>query len=143
MSEKIYGWLLKLYPVRFREEYAASMLQLFRDRLQAEQGGFRQLRFLLDMMIDLSISIPREHRRQNAPAPALEGLRLSEEAVTSMTKRRAILPAVCVCVFVLVGFTAGWLGNSERVLLSLLVALVVSPVIRTMLASPRWRRHRE
>ena len=143
MSEKIYGWLLKLYPVRFREEYAASMLQLFRDRLQAEQGGFRQLRFLLDMMIDLSYLHSTRASAATCSAPALEGLRLSEEAVTSMTKRRAILPAVCVCVFVLVGFTAGWLGNSERVLLSLLVALVVSPVIRTMLASPRWRRHRE
>jgi hypothetical protein len=143
MSERIYGWLLKLYPARFREEYAASMLQLFRDRLQAEQGGFRRLRFLLDMMIDLSSSIPVEHRRQNALAPALGWLRLSEEAVTSMTKRRAVDPAVCVCVFVSVGFTAGRLGNSERVLLSFLVALVVSPVIRTLLATLRQRRHRE
>ena len=143
MSERIYAWLLKLYPARFREEYAASMLQLFRDRLQAERGGFRRFRFSLDMIIDLSVSIPREHRRQIAPAPALGWLRLSENAVSAMTKRRAIVPAVCVSVFVLLGFTAGWLGNSERVLLSLLVALVVSPVIRTMLATPRRRRHRE
>ena len=142
MSERIYAWLLKLYPARFREEYAAPMLQLFRDRLQAERGG-RRFRFALDLIIDLCVSIPCEHRRQNAPAPALGGLRLSEEAVSSMTKRRAIVPAVCVSVFVLVGFTAGSLGNSERVLLSLLVALVVSPVIRTMLATPRRRRHRE
>ena len=137
MAERIYAWLLKLYPARFREEYAAPMLQLFRDRLQGERGGFRRFRFSLDVIIDLSVSIPREHRRQNAPAPALGGLRLSEEAVTSMIKRRAIAPAVCVSVFVLVGFTAGWLGNYERILLSLLVALVVSPVIRTMLATPR------
>ncbi len=135
MSERIYAWLLKLYPARFREEYAAPMRQLFRDRLHAERGGFRRFRLSLDMIIDLAVSIPGEHRRQNAPAP--------EEAGSSMTMRRAIVPAVGVSVFVLAGFTAGWLGISERVLLSLLVALVVSPVIRTMLAPPRSSRHRE
>lgn len=117
MSERIYAWLLKLYPTRFREEYAVLMLQLFRDRLQAERGRSRRFWFWLDVIIDLAVSIPREHRRWNTPAPALGGLRLSEEAVTSMTNRRAALPAICFSVFVFFGLTAGWLGNSERVLL--------------------------
>ena len=57
MSERIYAWLLKLYPARFREEYAALMLQLFRDRLQTERGVFRRFRFWLDVTIDLAVSI--------------------------------------------------------------------------------------
>jgi hypothetical protein len=31
MSEKIYACLLRLYPIRFRQEYEASAMQLFRD----------------------------------------------------------------------------------------------------------------
>ena len=31
MSEKIYAWVLRLYPIRFRQEYEASAMQLFRD----------------------------------------------------------------------------------------------------------------
>jgi hypothetical protein len=61
VSEKIYTWLLKLYPAHFREEYGASASQLFRDRLRAERGVFRRLWFWLDMIADLVISIPREH----------------------------------------------------------------------------------
>ena len=36
MSEKIYAWLLRLYPRCFREDYGTSAMQLFRDRLRAE-----------------------------------------------------------------------------------------------------------
>lgn len=32
MSEKIYAWLLRLYPSRFRTAYGEEALQLFRDR---------------------------------------------------------------------------------------------------------------
>jgi hypothetical protein len=118
MSERIYAWLLKLYPARFREEYGAQVLQLFRDRLQAERGVLRRFRFWLDVFVDLALSIPREHCRQQSPSESSSGgHRLSEEAVTSMTKRALIVPAVGTSVFVLVGLTAGWLGNSQWVLL--------------------------
>ena len=117
MSERIYAWLLKLYPVRFREEYAASALQLFRDRLQAERGIFRRIRFWLDVLGDVAISIPREHWRQNPAEPDVGGYRISEEAVTAMTKRGAVAPAVFVSVFVVLGLTIAWLGNSKPVVL--------------------------
>jgi Clp amino terminal domain, pathogenicity island component len=73
MSEKIYAWLLRLYPVRFRQEYEASAMQLFRDRLRAERGFSRRLWFWLDVITDLVVSLPREHWRQTAlhPAPAV------------------------------------------------------------------------
>jgi hypothetical protein len=118
MSEKIYAWLLKLYPMRFREEYGASALQLFRDRLGTERGVFRRFRFWFDVIADLAISVPREHWRQKPSEPAMGGsFRISEEAVGAMTKRGALAPAVFVSLFVVLGLTMGWLGNSKHVLL--------------------------
>ena len=38
MSERIYGWLLRLYPRAFQEEYGAASRQLIRDRWNAERG---------------------------------------------------------------------------------------------------------
>jgi hypothetical protein len=70
MSEKIYAWVLRLYPIRFRQEYEASAMQLFRDRLGAERGFTRRLWFWLDLIADLVVSLPREHLRQTALHPA-------------------------------------------------------------------------
>jgi hypothetical protein len=63
MSETIYGWLLRLYPSRFREEYGYEALQLFHDRLHNETGALPTLRLWLDLLADLAFSIPVEHRR--------------------------------------------------------------------------------
>ena len=62
MSEKIYAWLLRLYPSGFREIYGAEALQLFRDRARDETGLVPRLRFWLDLLFDLAVSIPRAHR---------------------------------------------------------------------------------
>ena len=62
MSEKVYIWILKLYPATFRAEYGADALQLFLDRLHAERGGFRaRCRLWFDVIVDLAVSIPREY----------------------------------------------------------------------------------
>jgi Peptidase family S41 len=61
MSEKIYAWLLRLYPSHFREKYGDEALQLLRDRARDERGFFRTLRLWLDLLVDLAISIPREY----------------------------------------------------------------------------------
>jgi hypothetical protein len=61
MSEKIYAWLLRLYPSHFREAYGNEALQLFRDRARDEKGFFPSLRLWLDLLADLAISIPREY----------------------------------------------------------------------------------
>jgi hypothetical protein len=63
MSEKIYAWLLRLYPSHFREAYSDEALQLFRDRARDEKGLVPGLRLWLDVLIDLVISVPREYRR--------------------------------------------------------------------------------
>jgi len=63
MSEKIYSWLLWLYPARFRSVYGQEALQLFRDRVRDEQGFFPRLRLWLDLLWDLAVSLPLEYRR--------------------------------------------------------------------------------
>jgi Peptidase family S41 len=69
MSEKIYALLLRLYPAHFRRFYTGEALQLFRDRLRDEPGFFPRLRLWLDLLFDLAVSLPREHR---ALRPAVE-----------------------------------------------------------------------
>jgi hypothetical protein len=68
MSEKIYAWLLRLYPSHFRQAYGDDALQLFRDRARDEQGFFLRARLWIDLLADLAISLPREYR---ASQPAL------------------------------------------------------------------------
>jgi hypothetical protein len=62
MSERIYSWLLGLYPFRFREACGADALQLFRDRCRDERGVLPRLRLWVDLLTDLAVSIPREYR---------------------------------------------------------------------------------
>lgn len=61
MSEKLYAWLLRLYPSRFRETYGEEALQLVRDRCRDEPGFLPRLRLWLDLLGDLAVSLPREY----------------------------------------------------------------------------------
>ncbi len=61
MSEKIYAWLLRLYPSHFREAYGDEALQLFRDRCRDETGFFPRLRLWLDLLSDFAVSVPRQY----------------------------------------------------------------------------------
>ena len=99
MSEKIFAWLLKLYPLRFREEYGASAMQLFRDRLQAERGFFKRFRLWLDIIADLTISVLREHRRPMHPESNTAAYHLSERAVTAICKRKKAELLLPFCIF--------------------------------------------
>jgi hypothetical protein len=60
MSEKIYAWLLRLYPAQFRSEYREDALQLFRDRYRDETGLFRRMRMWFDLIADLALFVPRD-----------------------------------------------------------------------------------
>jgi hypothetical protein len=62
MSEKIYAWLLRLYPSNFQRAYGEEALQLFRDRARDERGFLFGLRLWLDLLGDLAISLPHEYR---------------------------------------------------------------------------------
>lgn len=57
---KLYGWLLKFYPARFREEYQAPMQQQFCDEYRDAQGSGDRIRLWLRAIGDLAISLPQE-----------------------------------------------------------------------------------
>jgi hypothetical protein len=146
MSEKIYAWLLKLYPPRFREEYAAAAVQLFRDRIRVEQGPLRRLRFWLDILTDLAFSLPREHCRRYSAWPEVEGaFHLSEGAIIALSKR-AFTRAIVFNLFIAIGVMAGWLGNADLVLLfSVYLSLAVITIWKLVSVpknKERWRSYR-
>lgn len=62
MSERIYAWLLRLYPSRFRDAYGDDALQLFRDRTRDEKGFVPRVRLWFDLLADLGISVLRGYR---------------------------------------------------------------------------------
>jgi putative ABC transport system permease protein len=57
VTERLYRFLLRLYPAHFRDEYAGEMARLFRDRCRRE--GL--LRVCLEIVPDLVITAWREH----------------------------------------------------------------------------------
>ena len=62
MSERLYAWLLRLYPSSFQKAYGSDALLLFRDRARDEKGFLPTLRLWLDLLSDLAISVPRAYR---------------------------------------------------------------------------------
>src|SRR5579863_6656577 len=74
MSEKIFAFLLRLYPARFRRHYGADAIDLLRDRLHDEQGVGRRLRLWFDLLRDFAVGLPQAYRNSEAmvsaaPAP--------------------------------------------------------------------------
>lgn len=63
MSEKLYAWLLRLYPSSFRKAYGEEALELFRDRKRDEKGFLPGARLWLNLLADVAASLPREYRR--------------------------------------------------------------------------------
>ncbi len=75
MSEKLYEFLLKLYPDHFRRTYGDEMLRLVADRARSEKGFLLGLRLWLDLLLDLAISLPREYSHTpTAPIVATQPL---------------------------------------------------------------------
>jgi hypothetical protein len=62
MSEKIYAFLLRLYPSAFRRAYGEEAMQLVRDRLSDETGFVRRLGLWFDLVVDLAMSLPSEYQ---------------------------------------------------------------------------------
>jgi hypothetical protein len=111
MSEKLYKFLLKLYPDHFRRTYGDEALRLVRDRARSENGILSGLRLWLDLLLDLAISLPREY--SNAPTtPIVATQLLNGERSFQLLAERSLNPALLclagtlsavsfwVCVFV-------------------------------------------
>jgi hypothetical protein len=78
MSEKIYAWLLRLYPSSFQRAYGEEALQLFRDRARDERGFLPSLRLWLNLLGDLAVSLPREYRSASAAVVVSQAPHLSD-----------------------------------------------------------------
>src|SRR5690348_5246365 len=91
MSEKIYSWLLRLYPAHFRRTYGEQALQLVRDRSRDEHGFFAGLRLWLDLLVDLVVSLPRQRRQ---PQAAFAAAPVSGPQFHVLPDERLRLPAV-------------------------------------------------
>lgn len=73
ISERIYGWLLRLYPSAFREKYREEALQLYRDRVRDETGVYLKARLYCDLLLDALNGLPQAWRnsRGATTAPSL------------------------------------------------------------------------
>jgi hypothetical protein len=62
--KRIYRRLLKLYPVRFREEYSAPMERQFADEYRETYGRRESAAFWIRALRDLAVSVPLEFARE-------------------------------------------------------------------------------
>jgi len=111
MSEKLYAFLLKLYPDNFRRTYGDEALRLVRDRARIESGFFPGLRLWLDLLLDLATSLPHEYRHASG-TPMLAAHPFNGEPSFQLPDERSLNPCVLslsgtlsavlfwVCVFV-------------------------------------------
>ena len=95
-SETVYRWLLVVYPREHRREYAELMVQLFRDRMRRDGGGFRALTVWVQMIFDLVVAAFKQHK---------EGV--------DMTKRMWIGAAVVVVLLTGVAGVSTLLAQSK------------------------------
>jgi hypothetical protein len=113
MSEKLYAWLLRLYPSHFREEYGHEALRLFRDRARDEQGFFPRLRLWFDLFFDVTVSLPREYFHLPSPrAVASVPKRLEGAPVFYVLREDPIRPGALLSggVLSVIALTTCWIS---------------------------------
>ncbi len=64
--KRLYRFLLRLYPARFREEYSGPLERQFRDEYRELDSAGARARFWLIALADLAVSIPAELAREIA-----------------------------------------------------------------------------
>lgn len=111
MSDKIYRWLLRLYPSHFRKAYGDAAMQLFRDRCRDERGFFRRLRLSLDLLADIIGSLPQayghsyaEAARADLLAPHFDGLPSFQVLQSEPIPRGSVVFAVVLSFLALGAF---------------------------------------
>ena len=96
LSERVYRALLAAYPAEHRREYEEPMVQLFRDRMRCEGGGFRTLVVWVQTLADLMSSAFRER---------VEGSEVQTMLRTVLEPRRRLsYLAVMLVLLAIVGF---------------------------------------
>jgi uncharacterized protein (TIGR03435 family) len=72
MSDRIFSWLLRLYPPSFRKEYAEEAHCLYQARLRDETGFVLRSRLYCDLLADLIVGLRQAYRNSYAgPAASL------------------------------------------------------------------------
>ena len=97
MSERLYRYLLCLYPTDFRRAHGEDALQLFRDRLRDETGFLRRMRLWFDIFLDLAISLPRLHARAHPAFAAAFPARSAGAPLFLILEDEPLRPAALVC----------------------------------------------
>ncbi len=64
LSERLYRWLLRLYPARFREEYGTPLQRQFRDEYRDVTSVSSALRLWFRTLLDLTRSVPVQVARE-------------------------------------------------------------------------------
>ncbi|HUO29974.1 MAG TPA: ABC transporter permease, partial [Bryobacteraceae bacterium] len=96
---KLYRWLLRLYPARFREEYAAPLERQFADEYRETRGVGARAIFWLRAVADLATSIPAEFARE---------LRQDLKYAARVYRRRLWLTTLAISALALaIGVTTG------------------------------------
>jgi len=80
LSERVYRFLLRAYPARYREHYAEPMACCFRDQVRDSRGPAALARLWLRTGVDLLWTIPARHLSQRVrfgrhPVIYAEGVR--------------------------------------------------------------------
>jgi TonB family protein len=102
MSEKIYAYLLRLFPSAFRKHYEEEALRLLRDRLSNERGFFRRLRLGFDLIMDMIGALPVAYRNSYAEVAAAASLTPQFDGVPSFRTlqkepiRRRVIVIACI-----------------------------------------------
>jgi len=116
MSEKLYALLLRLYPSHFREEYGREALQLFHDRARDERGFFARVRLWLDLLFDLTVSLPREYLHIPSPRVAASApQRLNGLPAFYFLQNESPRPSALLLggIFSLVALTTCWVSLNQ------------------------------
>jgi hypothetical protein len=125
MLERIYVWLLRLYPAAFQKAFGNEALQLVRDRLRDERGLIARMRLCGDLVTDLAISVPREFRYAQPSLAGAQPPRLQAGPAFTILEGKPPTPAsmafaglFAIAFFIGVGYLMGH-GGGHLVLHSL------------------------
>jgi len=98
MSEKIFAFLLRLYPSRFRERYTEEAIQLYRDLCRHENGLLRRTRLWIRLLADLALGLPQA-RRNAYVSTAASPVPLTVQGVPTfrVLEQKPLRPGLFLC----------------------------------------------
>jgi hypothetical protein len=93
VSERVFRVLVRAYPKRFRAEFEAEMIRLFREQLRdaRRQGRMGVAMLWVELSADLVVTAPAEHLRERAAqARTTEGNAMIIRSTAGFTKPQRV-----------------------------------------------------